>query len=753
MYRTHRMTIVVLAAFVTVLAASAVARAEWKCVESHIVTRWAKDVSPRNAHPEYPRPQMVRKDWMNLNGLWQYAEAKANEPAPVGKALDGEILVPFPVESALSGVGKHFERLWYRRTFKVPAEWKGRRVRLNFGAVDWEAAVQVNGKALGTHRGGYDALSYDVTDALKDGDNELVVGVFDPTDKGPQPHGKQVLNPGGIMYTPTTGIWQTVWLEPVAEQSIESLSLVPDIDAGCLYVTVDARGKGGPADVTLKALDAGKQVVSASGKAGKTIKLAIPRVKLWSPDSPHLYDLQVTLAAKGKQTDAVTSYFGMRKTSLGKDEKGITRLMLNNKFIFQIGPLDQGFWPDGIYTAPTDEALRYDIEATRKLGFNMARKHVKVECDRWYYWADKLGLLVWQDMPAGDTTKDRPQFRQELTRLVQGMGNHPSIIMWVVINEGWGQGDAADTKALVDLVRKLDPSRLVNNASGWSDHKCGDVIDMHSYPGPASPKPEEDRAAVLGEFGGLGLPLPGHLWQGKNWGYANMADRDQLTVKYVNLLRGVYKLKDNPGLSAAVYTQTTDCEGEVNGIMTYDREVIKANPEQMAAANRGDFPPLPQIKPVVATSERTPVEWKYTTEKPADDWSKPDFDDSAWKASKGGFGTDGTPGAAVGTKWDTPAIWLRRTFVMPAKVPADLQLRMHHDEDAEVYINGIRAAREAGFVSEYYEVAISPKALASLKAGKNTLAVHCKQTNGGQFIDVGLVEVVPTKQPAPRPLR
>ena len=590
MYRTLSL---ILAAFVVTLTTAA--QADWKCVEGKIVSRWAKDVSPQNAHPEYPRPQMVRKDWMNLNGLWQYAQAEANQPAPVGKALDGEILVPFPVESALSGVGKHFERLWYRRTFKVPAEWKGRHVLLNFGAVDWESAVYVNGKALGTHRGGYDAFSYDVTDALKDGDNELVVGVFDPTDKGTQPRGKQVLNPKGIWYTPTTGIWQTVWLEPVAERSIESLSLVPDIDAGCLNVTVDARGKGRPMAVTLKALDAGKEVASATGKAGVPIKLAIPSAKLWLPDSPHLYDLQVTLAANGKQADAVTSYFGMREISIGKDAQGITRMMLNNKFVFQIGPLDQGFWPDGIYLAPTDEALRYDIEVLRKLGFNMARKHVKVEPDRWYYWADKLGLLVWQDMPSGNTAGARPQFHGELARLVHGMGNHPSIVMWVVFNEGWGQqkNDPAETKKWVDLVRRLDPSRLIDNASGWTDHKCGDVIDMHKYPGPGSPKPEENRAAVLGEFGGLGLPLEGHLWQTKNFGYRSMADRDQLTATYVELLRGVYRFKDDPGLSAAVYTQTTDCEGEVNGLMTYDREVIKANPERMSAANRGEFPPKP----------------------------------------------------------------------------------------------------------------------------------------------------------------
>jgi len=655
----RRMNVLLLIAIFSVLAtATSWARAEWKCVEGRIVTRWAKDVSPDRAHPEYPRPQMVRKEWRNLNGLWQFAPAEANQPAPIGKALESEILVPFPVESALSGVGKHFDRLWYRRTFKVPAEWKGRRVLLHFGAVDWESAVYVNGKAMGTHRGGYDAFSYDIGDALTDGDNELIVGVFDPTDKGAQARGKQVLKPRGIWYTPTTGIWQTVWLEPVGEHRIESLSLVPDIDAGCLNVTVKARGKGGPASVTVKALDGGKEVASAAGKADTAIKLAIPSAKLWSPDSPHLYDLEVTLSDEGKQTDAVTSYFGMRKTSLGKDAQGVTRMMLNNKFVFQIGTLDQGFWPDGVYLAPTDEALRYDIEVLRKLGFNMTRKHVKVEPDRWYYWADKLGLLVWQDMPSGNTTADRPQFQKELRNLVIGRHNHPSIVMWVVFNEGWGQkrNDPAETKLQVDLVRGLDPSRLIDNASGWADHKCGDVVDRHSYPGPASPKPEEHRAGVLGEFGGLGLPLQGHLWQTKNWGYRSMADRDQLMFKYVELLRKVHRLKDEAGLSAAVYTQTTDCEGEVNGLMTYDRAVIKANAEKMAAANRGEFPPAPKLVPVAATSEQTPVQWKYTTEKPADDWFKPDFDDSSWHAGKGGFGTANTPGAIIGTKWNTPDI-------------------------------------------------------------------------------------------------
>ena len=395
-----------------------------------LMTRWAKDVSPENALPEYPRPQMVRKDWLNLNGLWDIKLADGTE---------AKILVPYPIESALSGVMKHADRMTYRRSFEIPQAWSGRHVLLHFGAVDWEAKVSVNGKELGVHRGGYDDFSFDITDALKtSGEQEIAVEVFDPTDAGSQPRGKQVLHPGGIMYTPTSGIWQTVWLEPVAETHIESLLLVPDVDAGCLRLTV-----GGTGTVEAVASDGGRQVAQVSGDAGAELKLAIPDPKLWSPDSPHLYDLRVSLKSGGKTVDEVTSYFGMRKIALGKDEQGVTRLMLNGKFVFQVGPLDQGFWPDGIYTAPTDEALRWDIETMKKLGFNCARKHVKVEPDRWYYWCDKLGLLVWQDMPAGDnkTAEAKQQFEVELRRLIEGRRDHPAIIMWVVFNEGWGQYD------------------------------------------------------------------------------------------------------------------------------------------------------------------------------------------------------------------------------------------------------------------------------------------------------------------------
>jgi hypothetical protein len=731
---------------VLVLGAQSSAAA-WKPAEGPLVTRWAKDVSPDKVHPEYPRPQMVRKDWQNLNGLWQFAMAKEGEEPPAAKDLDGRILVPFPVQSALSGVMKEADRLWYRRTFEVPAAWKGRRVLLNFGAVDWEATVYVNGKKVGEHRGGYDAFSFDITDALKPADaQELVVGVFDPTDKGNQPRGKQVLNPGGIMYTAVTGIWQTVWLEPVPEAHIGRLVLTPDVDGKCLRLKVEASGDD--ATVQAVATDGGKEVGKVSGKAGAELRLSVPDAKLWSPDTPHLYDLKVQLGANGKVLDSVASYFGMRKIEIGKDAQGVTRMLLNGKFVFQVGPLDQGWWPDGLYIAPTDEAFKYDVEITRKLGMNMARKHVKVEPDRWYYWCDKLGLMVWQDMPSGNnaTPEAKKQFEGELKALVEGFRNHPSIIMWVVFNEGWGQHD---TERLTAWVKEMDPSRLVDGASGWTDKNCGDVHDIHSYPNPQSPKPEPARAAVLGEFGGLGLGIEGHTWKKEHWGYKGMADRDELTASYERLLQAAYKLRDTAGLSAAVYTQTTDVEVECNGLLTYDRAIIKPDLERVAAVNRGDFsriPPPPIVKTVVPTSEEKAAEWRYTFDKPADDWMKPGFDDAAWKKGPGGFGTAATPGAVVGTEWNTSDVWLRREITMPDGPFSKLSLRVHHDEDAEIYVNGVLAGKFPGFTSEYVAAPLTPEGKAALKPGKGVLAVHCRQTGGGQFIDVGIVEIQEQKK-------
>ncbi len=592
--------------------APALCDAAWQPAAGPLKTRWAAEVSPENALPEYPRPQMVRRDWMNLNGLWYLAITAKEAPKP--DLFQTQILVPFPVESALSGVMKPVsenDRIWYRRTFEVPRKWRGQRVLLNFGAVDFETVVWVNGKEVGQHRGGYDGFSFDITDALrKNAENELTVAVWDPTDTGTQPRGKQVRKPNGIWYTPTSGIWQTVWLEPVSAAYIKGLKITPDIDAKVVKVQPITTATLAKCTVEVTVHEWGKKLNSASVEPGKAATISIKNPKLWSPEHPHLYTLTAALKLGDRTVDKVESYFGMRKISLGKDAKGFTRLMLNNEPYFQFGPLDQGFWPDGLYTAPTDEALRFDIEMTKKLGLNLARKHVKIESERWYYWCDKLGLLVWQDMPSGDkfiggkdpditrTPESARQFEEELTALVEGRGNHPCIVMWVPYNEGWGQWD---TPRIVNLIKQLDPSRLVDDASGWTDRGVGNVNDMHKYPGPGCPDPEQKRAVVLGEFGGLGLPVRGHTWQAeKNWGYKSFTDPAALTTAYIDLIKKLFPLIEEKGLSAAVYTQTTDVEIEVNGLMTYDRELVKMDWKKVAAANRGEFTTqsvAPQLAP------------------------------------------------------------------------------------------------------------------------------------------------------------
>jgi beta-galactosidase/beta-glucuronidase len=456
----------------------------------------------------------------------------------------------------------------------------------------------VNGKKVGEHRGGYDGFTFDITDAMTPpGPNELVVAAWDPSDAGTQPRGKQVRKPHSIWYTPTSGIWQTVWLEPVSAAHIKDLKITPDVDKSSVTIQTITTPSLGNYSVEVTIRDGTRRVYQASISPGGRMTLPVKGARLWSPEEPYLYQIEARLKLGNTTIDKVESYFGMRKISLGKDEKGFTRMFLNNKPYFQFGPLDQGFWPDGIYTAPTDAALRSDVEMTRKLGFNMARKHVKVEPDRWYYWCDKLGLLVWQDMPSGDkyirprdkdierSPESAQEFGTELRALVEGRGNHPCIVMWVPFNEGWGQWN---TTNVVNNIRELDPSRLVDNTSGWSDRGVGDVNDMHKYPGPGSPEPEEKRAVVLGEFGGLGLPIHGHTWQSeKNWGYRSYTNSEALTTAYIDLTKKLFPLIEEKGLSAAVYTQTTDVEIEVNGLMTYDREVLKMDLKKVAEANRG----------------------------------------------------------------------------------------------------------------------------------------------------------------------
>ncbi|MEE9603501.1 MAG: glycoside hydrolase family 2 TIM barrel-domain containing protein, partial [Thermoguttaceae bacterium] len=582
-----------------IVSASSAEQAAWSPAKGPLVTQWTSEVTPEKVHPEYPRPQMVRSEWLNLNGLWDYAITAKDAARPT--TWDGKILVPFCAESALSGVMKKVgrdKRLWYRRTVHIPESYAGGRLLLQFGAVDWDATVLVNDVEVGRHRGGYDPFTLDITEAVASrmgDDPEIVISVWDPTRGGPQPRGKQTENPNSIWYTAVTGIWQTVWIEPVPKASIDSLKIVPDVDAGVVRITVSARGVGRQAVVRIGGVGQTK-LQGVTGKVGQEIALPVKDARLWSPDDPHLYEFDVQLLAepKGNPVDVVRSYFAMRKIEMGKDAQGVNRLLLNGKALFQYGPLDQGWWPDGLYTAPTDEALRYDVEITKKIGMNMIRKHVKVEPARWYYHCDKLGMLVWQDMPNGDkhagrgpkditrTPESARQYELEWTRIMTAFGNHPCIVMWVPFNESWGQ---FDTPRITKMTRDLDPSRLVNHTSGWADRGLGDVKDIHRYPGPGIPKLEEKRAAVLGEFGGLGLPVQGHLWwDKKNWGYRKFKTAEELTAAYLKLMENLLPLVDK-GLAAAVYTQTTDVEGEVNGLMTYDRALLKMDIDALKKAH------------------------------------------------------------------------------------------------------------------------------------------------------------------------
>ena len=580
---------------------------EWSPAKGPLVTHWASQVTPGKVHSEYPRPQMIRDEWMNLNGLWDYAITPKDDGRP--EKWDGKILIPFCAESALSGVMKRVgreSRIWYRRSFEIRPAYRGKRILLHFGAVDWDTTVWINGAKAAEHRGGYDPFTIDITESAGEKPCEVVLSVYDPTNGGTQPRGKQIDNPNSIWYSPVTGIWQTVWLEPVPKEAfIRSLKIVPDVDNGVVRITADVVGAGESGKIVFSQEAGGDlELDGVSGKPNEPIAVPVKNPRLWSPDDPHLYKIQVLLMdGQAEPRDTVATYFAMRKIAVAKDARGVNRLLLNGKPLLQFGPLDQGWWPDGLYSAPTDEALRYDIEVLKKLGMNMIRKHVKVEPDRWYYHCDRLGMLVWQDMPNGDkhagkgfakgitrTPESARQYELEWTRIITALQNHPCIVMWVPFNESWGQ---FDTPRVTDMTRKLDPTRLVNSSSGWSDHGTGDVQDIHRYPGPGMARLEDKRAVVLGEFGGLGLPIEGHLWSGKNWGYRSFKSPEELTAGYLDLITRLKPMVDQ-GLAAAVYTQTTDVEGEVNGLMTYDRAIIKMNVEQLQKAHQSLYAPAPQ---------------------------------------------------------------------------------------------------------------------------------------------------------------
>ncbi|MEZ4957264.1 MAG: PA14 domain-containing protein [Saprospiraceae bacterium] len=563
---------------------------------NQMTTPWTDKVSPENALPEYPRPQMTRSEWINLNGEWNFTLTdRTNENVD----WQGKILVPYPVESLLSGVQQKVKPnhlMAYQRTISIPRNWQGQRILLHFGAVDYQTQVFLNGKKIGEHTGGYDPFSFDLTNYLNLSTDEqiLTVQVTDPTDTGGQPIGKQRLDPSGIWYTATSGIWQTVWLEPVANTYISSFRVEPDIDKKRILVRVETAGdRDRSTTVTARILENGQELSTAKGKAGTPLLLQLRKgARLWSPDDPYLYDIEISLGDK-KSDDRVNGYFGMRKTSIGKDKNGTTCLLLNNEPVFQVGVLDQGFFPDGLYTPPTEAAMQYDLQSMKDMGFNMIRKHVKVEPARWYHLCDKMGLLVWQDMPsaANTTDDDRQQFKWELKAMVDHLFNFPSIVMWVPFNEGWGQHE---TEFYVEKMKVWDPTRLVNNASGWTDAGVGDVLDIHAYPGPAAPPKEEDRAIVLGEFGGLGLNVRGHQWTDMGWGYQLIETPEDLLSEYEHLWHQLHRLQDTAGLSAVVYTQLSDIETENNGLLTYDRKVTKMEPSIVKMAHRGQLPPIPK---------------------------------------------------------------------------------------------------------------------------------------------------------------
>lgn len=586
-------------------AASADSGATWSGKVAPLTTPWTADVSPDNALPDYPRPQLARPsvaspEWLSLNGLWQYAPTDGFSAPPIGRDLSGQILVPYPAESALSGVQEHSDFMFYRRTVDVPKKFtrNGQHLRLNFGAVNYDATIWVNGIQVARHTGGYDAFSVDITGALRArGSQEIVVGVHSPVDSANIPVGKQRLDPSGIFYTAASGIWQSVWIEPVAASSIASFTATPDVKSSSFSFASTINGDPTNARIAVDVYAGNRRVARASGAASGPLQVSVPKPRLWSPDDPFLYTFKVTLNQGGSR-DTVESYAGLRSISVGQ-VAGKERILLNGKPTFLLATLDQGYWPDGIYTAPTDEALKFDIQKTKDLGFNTIRKHIKVEPARWYYWADKLGLMVWQDSPALPTGRndrlsngDKANFRSETSRMVDQLKNVTSIIGWIPFNEGWGQWSVPAASEVGAQVKAQDPTRLVNDRSGFNccdtpgDPGTGDIIDWHQYQGPALPAPDATRASIDGEHGGLTLPIEGHQWPTAAINpYGAVANAEELNAGY-EANNAVLRDQGAPyGLSGSVYTQITDVEGEQNGFFTYDRQVLKVDEARVRASN------------------------------------------------------------------------------------------------------------------------------------------------------------------------
>ena len=703
---------------------------------------------------------------------WQYIDAGLfieNTTKPYGtyygdQNFDQKILVPFPVESALSGImDKDFtdQTKWYtyRRQFSIPSEMAGKDILLHFGAVDWRCKVFVNGTEVGLHEGGYDPFYFNVTSALKGaGNQEVVVQVYDPSSQGGQPRGKQVERPGMIQYTPASGIWQTVWFEGVNQTHIKDFKIVPDIDRNKAIINVTAENATANTKVKITILDKGTEVASTEASLNTNAHLVIANPKLWDTENPFLYDVKFELTNNGQTVDKVDSYFGMRKIALGK-VNGIPWVLLNNKPIFQYGVLDQGYWPDGIYSAPNEEALFFDIKKAKEYGFNMIRKHIKTEPAIWYHACDKMGMLVWQDMPnaweggnLGDRTYLKNQFYKELTGMMGALKNHPSIVTWVIFNESWGQFDENQndehTKEGVRIAKEVDDTRIINSVSGWNDYGIGDLFDKHSYPRP-SMYSDGKRASVCGETGGVSLIDESHQWSPPEMEYTKVDNNEQLKdlfINYVEESKGLQAV----GLCATVYTQIVDVEMEPNGLLFYDRE-MKSTPAQVEAMKNAVQSAINYLDvAVVKTANLEEANWKYTTSQPSGAWAASDFNDNDWSTGKNGFGSgNGFPapdGAVIRTEWNTNDIWLRRNVNLNLSDDEFNNLRalVYYDESFELYINGVLATSATGYSTKYVPFTISSEAKAAInRNGANTIAIHCLQTSGGQYIDAGFNTKVP----------
>lgn len=717
---------------------NAAAQDGWKSTPVSIATPWAATVTPGRVWEEYPRPQLVRKEWTNLNGLWEYAIVSKDAPAPA--AFQGKILVPFCVESALSGVNKPLspeQALWYRRSIEVPRSWAGKRIMLHFEAVDYQSEVFINGRLAVKHSGGSDPFSVDVTPHLQQNNYrfELTLKVLDPTDTGTQPRGKQSLHPRGIWYTAVSGVWQTVWMEPVSPLSFRYIHPVADIDRSQVTFHSALSGNAGKARVKVIIHKKGRVVLQEERPYQNSLTFSIPDAEWWSPDDPVIYQVAVQLVQQKKTVDSAGTYFAMRKIALGKDEQGNTRLMLNNRPVFQWGVLDQGWWPDGLLTPPSDEAMKYDMEIVKQMGFNMIRKHIKVEPARYYYHADTLGLLVWQDMPSGflgindpvqhvrpgaahDWDRPRPsaaQFEAEWKSIIDHLRFFPSIVMWVPFNEGWGQ---YDTRRIAAWTKAYDPQRLVNAVSGWTDRQTGDCYDLHQYPGP-SMEPltkHSGRAVVLGEFGGLGWPLKGHLWDERirNWGYRTYFSEQQLLEEYRLLLKNMLPLVAR-GLSAAIYTQTTDVEGEVNGLMTYDRKVIKLKDTALTALHRELLQARPaRIRTLVRDFEHAASDsaQSYAVEgRPAPHAPVPVKKGDTLRASAGFHTTD---------------------------APRKVAMKFYAQGDLKIYLNGQLICDRKVLTKRHYDELDVTSYRSLIKPGRNTVVVELSNIPGSSVFDFGM---------------